>query len=41
MTEKLNEKMTNNSEPITAVIIRANSEIGKPIMGILKENEEN
>tara|TARA_R110002111_G_C5969542_1_gene370197 strand:+ start:1197 stop:1430 length:234 start_codon:yes stop_codon:yes gene_type:complete len=32
MTEKLNEKMTNNSEPITAVIIRANSDMGKPII---------
>ncbi len=31
MTLKLNEKMMNNNEPITAVIIRANRDIGNPI----------
>ncbi len=32
MTKKLKEKMTNNNEPITAVIISANSDMGKPII---------
>ncbi len=32
MTRKLKEKMINKREPITDVIIKANSDIGKPII---------
>jgi hypothetical protein len=32
ITVKLNEKIMNSKEPITAVIIRANSDMGKPII---------
>ena len=32
MTVKLNEKMMNNKEPITDVIINANNDMGSPII---------
>tara|TARA_R110002096_G_scaffold265300_1_gene458766 strand:+ start:7506 stop:7730 length:225 start_codon:yes stop_codon:yes gene_type:complete len=32
MTEKLKEKMINNRDPITAVIISANNEMGRPMI---------
>jgi hypothetical protein len=32
MTTKLNEKMINNKEPITDVIIKANRDMGNPII---------
>jgi hypothetical protein len=32
MTTKLNEKMMNNKEPITDVIIKANWDMGSPII---------
>ena len=32
MTKKLKEKMINNRDPITAVIMSANSDIGRPII---------
>ncbi|WP_262709943.1 hypothetical protein [Flavivirga rizhaonensis] len=32
MTAKLNEKMMNNNEPMTTVIIKANNDMGKPII---------
>jgi hypothetical protein len=32
MTAKLNEKIMNNSEPITDVIIKANSDMGSPMI---------
>ena len=34
-TRKLKEKMIHNNEPITAVIITANSDIGKPMITAL------
>ncbi|AWX43609.1 hypothetical protein HME9304_00600 [Flagellimonas maritima] len=32
MTNKLKEKMMNSNDPITDVIIKANNEIGNPII---------
>jgi hypothetical protein len=32
ITKKLKEKMINSNEPMTDTIIRANSEIGNPII---------
>jgi hypothetical protein len=32
MTEKLKEKMINNNDPIIAVIMSANNEMGSPII---------
>ncbi len=32
MTAKLNEKMMTNSEPITDIIIKANSDMGSPMI---------
>ena len=32
ITAKLNEKMMNNNEPITDVIIKANSDMGSPMI---------
>ena len=32
MTEKLKEKMINNRDPITAVIMSANNDMGNPII---------
>ena len=32
MTKKLKEKMINSNDPMTDVIIKANNEMGKPII---------
>ncbi|WP_445735238.1 hypothetical protein [Mariniflexile sp.] len=32
ITVKLNEKMMNSNEPITTVIIKANNDMGRPII---------
>jgi hypothetical protein len=32
MTKKLKEKMMNSNDPMTDVIIKANNEMGSPIM---------